>query len=86
MTQPIQPKRAGHSQGDVDLQEVNAWAVGLEAIHTRISRYFIWIQQVIKNWERPTYLSLFSETLSDLIQPHGPYCRECPPASTIDRA
>jgi SRSO17 transposase len=41
MTQYNQAEGAGHHNKGVELQEVNAWAAGLEAIHARISHHFV---------------------------------------------
>jgi SRSO17 transposase len=40
MAQQNQAGEVNHNRDGVDLEEVNAWAVGLEVIHTRISHHF----------------------------------------------
>lgn len=41
MAQTTQSEGAERIQGEVDLQEVTAWAEGVEALHTRIAHHFV---------------------------------------------
>ena len=40
MAQQIQVGEEDHDRESVDLEDINAWATGLEAIHARISHRF----------------------------------------------
>jgi len=65
MTQTAQGEREERIQEEVDLQEVTAWAAGLEALHARIAHHFV------RSEPRQRALAYLKGLLGDLERKNG---------------